>query len=273
MKRELFNVADEEFMTLLERTDKAFREEGISHMFVGGVATQCYMAKYLCDIYGGSLLDLASSEKVRMQDRLRSTDDVDIALSMGNIDDIEAGKKIYSVLERIVGEGEFLSPSDEHIISIDLLRKGHVKPQFQVGIDKDIDPDRIVAFNLYRKPKDLKDKNLEEFEDKFYDFFIGRAVDLSIPYCDGKTINLKVKNPADLLATKIVRGREKDIADALSLIRYSRKSNDAINYADVRKVLCGNSTKYGIPNEVLSTRYDVLMSMVESLNTDEPAHK
>ena len=269
MKRELFNLADEEFMTLLERTDGAFRKSGISHIFVGGVAVQCYIARCLCEKYNTNLVELAKSGGVRIQDYLRSTDDVDLALKMNCSDEVEAGKKIYDVLDNIVGEGEFFSPSGEHIISIDLLRRGHVKPQFQVGVDGETNPDMVVAFNIYRKPKDLSDKSLREFEDRFYDYFIDRAVDLKVPYSGGRDVTLRVKNPSDLLTTKIVRGRPKDLHDASALVQCGRSHNNLINYKDIEKILCGNNSLYGVPNPELKRRYEVLMELVNLKENNE----
>ena len=262
MKRALFDLTDEEFATLLERTDLAFRNAGIPYMFVGGSAVQTINSSYLCDHFGMSLIDLANSDKVRMQDCLRATDDVDIALKLDG-DAVEASKRIYSALNGIVGEA--FSPTEEHIVTIGWNRKGHVKPQFLLGIDDIVDPSAIAAFNIYRAPKDLKDSALDEFEERFYDIFLNRAVDIKIPYCSGKTITLRVKNPEDTLATKIVRGREKDMADALSLAKYSLMAGKPIDYRIVESTLCGKERKYDVPNTLLRERYNAFKELLSSM--------
>ncbi len=264
MKRALFDITDEEFATLLERTNDSFKEAGIPHMFVGGSAVQAITSSYLCEHFGMPLLDLANSDEVRVQDCLRATDDVDVALRLEG-DAVEAGKKIYPVLNKIVGET--FSPSEEHIVDIRWNRKGHVKPQFLLGIDDIVDPSTVVAFNLYRAPKDLKDQALDEFEERFYDIFLDRAVSVTIPYCAGKDITLRVKNPEDTLATKIVRGRGKDMSDALSLAKYSLMAGKPLDYRQVENTLCGKDKRYDVPNTVLRERYEAFKELLTSLPT------
>jgi hypothetical protein len=262
MKRALYNVSNEEFLALLERTDQAFRGKGLEHMFVGGVATQFHIANYLCSIYGLPFRELVESDRIRIQDHLRSTDDVDIALRMDG-GDIDSAKRVSSVLNTI--KGEFFSPSEEDIIAVKSYREGHVRPQFRLEVNDNSDPDKVVSFNLYRRAEDLRDGNLKEFEKKYYDEFMDRASDVTLPYFSGKNITLKLKSPEDLLATKIARGRDKDIGDALSLSRHSRAANAPISDEKVRNILCGPDEKYGVPNPVLFARYDTFKKMEELL--------
>src|SRR3989338_6664663 len=109
MKQELFNITDEELATLLKRTHEGFKNEQVPYMFVGGIANQVHIARLLCDIYKNNLMEIIKSAKIRTQDHFRSTDDVDIATRLDDdVNDekkeLNARKKIFSVLEYIVGE-------------------------------------------------------------------------------------------------------------------------------------------------------------------------
>jgi len=261
MKRELYDIADEEFITLLDRTESAFKDAKIPHMFVGGVATQAHLASYLCRIHGTTLRGLVASNDIRLQDYLRATDDVDIALRLDEPDEIKVAKKIFSVLDNIIGEGDHLSPSEEHIISMKLARRGHVKPQIQLALDDYAEnPDEVVAFNLYRKPKDIKNDGVRAFEDRYYDKFMKGAVKLSIPYSDAKSVILTVKNPVDLVATKVAIGRPKDFGDVLALRKYGKLAKKSISDRAVGKVLFG---------EALRERWDAFKALEDSLGKQE----
>lgn len=275
MKQELFNVADEEFMTLLQRTNEGFEQAGIPFMFVGGVANQTHVAKYLCDINQTNLIDLIQSKKIRVQDCLRSTDDVDIVTRLSDDEpnlerkELNARRRIFSILDYIVGDGEHFSPTEDHIVDIKLRRKAHARPVFELGVDGVMYPDKKISFNIYRAPKDLKDGNLKEFEDKFYDTFLDGSVNIALPYSSRGGITLRVKSPEHLLATKIARGRSKDISDALSLVQYSGQSGKPLQYSVVEEILCGEDSRYHVRNEALCQTYSAFMKLVKSLGKQE----
>jgi len=270
MKRELFNIADEEFITLLDRTDAAFRNKGIPYMFVGGVATQACNAAYLNSINNASLTEL-KSKGFRMQDYFRATDDVDIAIHLDDqgkdkeVREINARNKIFSVLDDIVGSEDFISPTEEHIINIKLHRRGHVKPEFELGIDGVADSDKIIAFNIFRNPRELNNTPLKEFEERFYDKFLNEAVNINIRYAPNAAISLRVKRPEHLIATKIANKRDKDVADVLSIMRYSKQAGCPIVYELIEEILCGRDLKYNIQNEFLCKRYELLKELVKTL--------
>lgn len=266
MKQELFNVTDEELATLLKRTHEGFEKEQIPYMFVGGIANQIHIARLLCDIYKDNLMGIIKSAKIKTQDYFRSTDDVDIATRLDEDADNErkelnARKRIFSVLEYIVEEGDYISPSEEHIININLERKGHVRPVFSLGVDDVIPKDKKISFNIYREPKDLKNGILKEFENRFYDIFLKGAVELGIPYSSNRNMTFKVKNREHLLATKIALGRPKDMNDALSLVRYSNLACQSLNYSAVEQILCCEDEHYHIKSEELCRRYEAFRNL------------
>ena len=261
-------------MTLLQRTHKGFEREGIPYMFVGGVANQAHIAKFLCDYYKDNLLGLVKSQKIRVQDHLRATDDVDIVTRFRYVEDsaesrireIDDAKKIFSVLDYIVEDEEYFSPSEENIVKIILNKRGHVRPTFRLGINDVVDSDKIASFNIYKGPKDLKNGILKEFEDRFYDIFLNGAVNVDLPYSDKGNITLRVKDKDHLLATKIARGRPKDINDALSLIKYGKLVDQEPRYPIVENILCCEDQRYHVKSEELCKRYEAFRKLADTLN-------
>ena len=270
MKRELFSVADEEFLTLLDRTSFAFNRAGIPYMVVGGVSTQACVAAYLNSIHGASLKEI-KEKGIRLQDYLRATDDVDIAIRLDEQGDdkeareISARNKIFSVLDDIVGNGEFISPTEEHIINIGLCRKGHVRPEFKLGVDGEIYDDKVVMFNIFRGPRDLNNTHLKEFEASLYDRFLNEAINVDIKYAPNVAVSLRIKRPEHTIATKIVNGRDKDMADVISILRQSRQAGCPIVHDMVEEILCSKDAKYDIQNEYLCKRYELLKELEKTL--------
>ena len=254
MKRALYSLADEEFVTLLARTDSAFQEAKMPYMFVGGVATQAHIANYLCKENNKTILDLVESSDFRIQDYLRATDDVDITIDPRNSDnEIEVGKKVLYVLDDIVGkEGTFMSISGDHLVCIDLQRKGIKRPLFRLGLDKEANnPERVASFNFYFGPEDTNDRwnnDIREFEKQYYFDFMDKGTQINIPYCPQKNIVLKVKKVEDLITTKIIKGREKDWTDILSLVKHSKNAGMPVDYKKIEEMLCNDKNEYQKPN-------------------------
>jgi len=275
MKRALYTIADEEFATLLERTHTAFEKAGIPYMFVGGVATQAHIIDYLCRD-GKTLADYVEDPNFRIQDHLRATDDVDITLDSGKKaeerteeDKIEFGNRIYAVLDDIAGKtdkGNYscpdftcMSPSDDHIVGVSLERKGLSRPIFWLGLDQCPTAQTAVSFNLYKGPEDTNERwpqEIREFEKRFYHAFMQRASTVEIPYHKNKKLVLKVKKPEDLMATKIIRGREKDFTDLLLLARHSENAGIPIDYQEIKNILCSEDPVYNVPNPIFVEKYE-----------------
>jgi len=235
MKRQIYTIMDEEFSTLLDRTDKSFRKTDINYMLVGGVATQAHLANYLTRIYSVPMIGLA--QKLRVQDCFRATDDVDMTVRIP--DDIDSANKVMGALNLIVGEGEHFSLTNDHVVGIAMTRRGHVKPKFQLTVDGVKDPEKEMAFNIYTKSNPSRDQLMKDFEVEQFDMFQDNAKELVLNYAPNVPVTLSVKSPEDLLATKIVRGRPKDITDALSLVKYSRLANLSVNRDYVHHLICG----------------------------------
>ena len=267
MKNQIYTLADEDFITLLERTHNAFNELRIPFMFVGGVATQTHITNYLCQS-AKTLSELVDSPDFRLQDYLRATDDVDITLDKNEFRQVDLIKKIFEAYKLIQGEnGLFVSPSENHLVAIMLDRHGAKRPVFKLGIDKEpeavaLDSDRLVSLNFYKGPEDTNTRwssEIRDFERRYYYDFMNRGVDVKIPYCPGKNITLRVKKAEDLLATKLVRGRPKDWDDILALTQYSAEAGKPIDYNEVGRLLTSEDPKYGKPNLAFVERFEEFM--------------
>lgn len=265
MKRALYNIADEEFVTLLDRTRAAFDAKGVKYMFVGGVATQAHIANYLCAQYNAPLLKLIDSPDFRIQDHLRATDDADITLDTRGVEIIEFSRKLLSTFEEMQKNSPYVSPSGNHIVDIALNRQGIKRPVFILGLD-DVaqNPEKTIAFNLYNGPEDTNDRwgiDIQEFERRHYIEFMNRGVVLNIPLFGDTPTSLRVKNVEDLLATKIARAREKDWGDMLLLARHSYEAGKPINYEAVREILCSPDPANGIVNLTFQEKFETFMDL------------
>lgn len=262
MKRAIFTLADEQFLTLLERTHLEFEREKIPYILVGGAAVQAHILNYICQKEGVTIRELVESPSFRVQDHLRGTDDIDITLDTRVLgSDTDTAQKILGCLNAIVGEnGSYISPSENHLVNVKLERTGLKRPIFGICLDRDeLNDDDKVSFNLYHGPKDTNRRwasDMREFEEKFYFDFMSRASTINLNYCkQGRSITLRVKSPEDLLATKIARSREKDWSDSLSLFRHSREAGNPINLHMVEALLYSPDAQ-GNPNLDLTRKYD-----------------
>jgi len=271
MKRALYSLDDEEFMTLLERTDLALKNRNIPYMFVGGVATQAHIANYLCQKEKATLYGLAHSE-FRIQDHLRATDDADITLDPRKISDDPRDLRVYQevmdVLHDIEGDdGLYASPTGNHLVSIKLERSGRKRPIFRLGLDKDADSsDSEVSLNLYYGPNDTNDRwprEMVEFEDRYYFKFFDTCERVSIPFSPERNVDINVKGIEQLLATKIARARPKDWADLLLLYEHAQEAGSPIDMGEVERLLSATDPRYDVPNTILVNRLEKLKVLIK----------
>lgn len=272
MKRALYSLDDEEFITLLERTDQVLRGRNLPYMFVGGVATQAHIVKYLCKKKEGTTLyDLSHDHDFRIQDHLRATDDIDITLDpraiSDNILDVRVSQEVIDSLKEIEGNGVYTSPTGNHLVSIKLERSGAKRPIFRLGLDEEADsPDSEVSFNLYYGPKDTNNRwpqEMVDFERANYFGFFDTAESISIPFCPGKNIDLRVKGVEQLLATKIARAREKDWTDLLLLYRHSNEAGQPVDLAEIKRLLHAEHPTYKVSNERLINRFEKFKHLIK----------
>jgi len=274
MKRALYSLADDEFATLLQRVNDCFRRSPLNYTIVGGVAVQAHISNWLCKKYGCDLHRLAESPDFRVQDYLRATDDVDITVDPRKVNGgkIEVAKEIVALEDKIVGDKIHMSLSGNNLVSIALERKGVKRPIFKLGLNMDQNDKQYgqsadaVSFNLYQGPDDTNDgwsHEMREFERRYYFEFIDRAQKLEIPYCDENKLVVVVKNPEDLLATKIARGREKDWQDILTLYNHSVQAGMPINLEKVRQLLLLEDSITHNPNPILEERFEKFAKVID----------
>ena len=72
-----------------------------------------------------------------------------------------------------------------------------------------------------------------------------------------------VKNPEDLLATKIARGREKDWQDILTLYNHSVQAGVPINLEKVRQLLLLEDSITHNPNPILEERFEKFAKFID----------
>jgi hypothetical protein len=234
MKRELYNLTDEQLSFLVTTLDKEMHEEGMQYIVVGGVAVQAHMLKRLHEKTGMTLVQLAENPEMRLQDYIRSTDDVDLAIDssiQGSLGEVETAKKIFKVQEGMAVP-EVISPSGESILGYTLARKGLQRPIFQVYLDGETDDDSRVTLNIGRNTSGLH--NLDK---QFYDIFVKYGEEIFIPYNERFELKTRVISPAHLFASKIAKFRAKDTMDIHNLADLMRGSGEEIDLSEIKRLV------------------------------------
>ncbi len=256
MAQKLFTIADEDFMLFIKRTGEAFSKAQLPYMFVGGIAHQLYVARYLCNMYKRDFLSIATSGEIDIPKNLRPTDNVDIALKIEDDTNseearVKAGKRLSDILKEVSCDCLF-SLSENMLVSIHAKRKGYGKSSFILEHDAaDNNEERMIILNIFGGPNRVRKLELGNVDEKLFDTFLDRAADVSISYIGDKKVNVKVIDPYDHLATKILRGEPWDISDSLTLCRHARAAEEPIEHRKVLKVLYPN----GVPEKEKESSY------------------
>jgi len=269
MEKGLFTLAQQDFALFLNRLARGLNNEHIEYILVGGIAVQAHVANALTTQYKNPLLDLEGKvENLRLQDNFRATDDVNICLREGNIQD---AKKVLIALEYVVKEsdGTFYSPDEKGIVEIEQLRASHVNADFSLTMDGKNKRKLQVRFHRNeRKAKTAGD--LSELPEKLYEELFDNQIPLNILYHAGseedetKRLYLKVASPEDLIFIKLAQGRPKDIADITSLLMHRESAGLSIDEGRIRTVLSEPHPKYK-QNENLLKAYKHFQGIMEAL--------
>ncbi len=247
MKRELYSLVDEEFAFFVDKLGEELKRRQIPHLFVGGTAVQAHILDRLIEKYELDLTTLSLGGEARLQDYVRSTDDIDIALKFPDegADEREVARAINDFCESV--RGEYISKTENHIFEYGLDRKGIKRPIFSVSVDGE-GKDGIVL-NISRKPVDLR--NLES---RFYGEFIEAGQDLVIPYSAGANISIRVPKPEHILSTKISHFRAKDTMDMYNLVSLMRAAGEEIDMGEIERILLPEYTK----------KFEKFLSLIEA---------
>ena len=236
MKRELYDLTDEEFAFFVNNINKQMKNRKISYVLVGGTAVQAHVLHRLCSKTGKNLEQIISDPNIRVQDFIRATDDVDIALDSSIVrkkGDTYFAREIMGVFNGL--KGEYFSPSEEHIFEYQLSRKGIKRPIFQIYVDGETDNEQVISMNVGRHEKDLY--NLDS---KYYNKFVAEGQNILIPYSDSFNLNLRVLKPEHLLASKISKFRAKDTMDIHILADCMEERKEKINLSEIKELLFPN---------------------------------
>lgn len=230
-KRELYDLSDEEFAYFLNEVGRSLNEENIPYIFVGGTAIQLQILKRLCNEHGTDISTLSKDK--RLQDYIRSTDDIDLALSSevyAKRNEIEYASAINKILDSL--QKELISPSEDHILDYKLIRRGVKRPVFQVSMDGATSDEQLIALNISRKPEDLK--NLES---NLYQVFVNEGEKITIPYNSRFSLDVKAISTTNLLATKVSHFRGKDTMDIVNLAGLMELNNEELELDKIRELL------------------------------------
>lgn len=236
MKRELYDLTDEPFTLFVNRVGDILRKNKIEHNIVGGVSVQAYILKMLTEKYGNTICELNHNHKLRIQDYIRSTDDVDLALNLGGRDDAEKIKRINKISPDFACEE--IAPCGESIVEIKPERVGASRPTFRVYVDDKSNEDDVIAMNISRNKGDIH--NLNEY---WYDELIKDSQKLVLPYTQDYSLTINVPTMEHLLATKIAGARAKDLMDEKNLVDLARDSGIKLNFDELERILLSDNRK------------------------------
>ena len=234
MKRQIYNLTNEPFAMFVNRVGSVLSEEGIEHSIVGGVAVQTYIVKMLAEKTGRVVSDIGYG--VRVQDYLRSTDDVDITLKLGD-DDFQKIKRINGFLPKFGFED--ISYSEDSIVEVKPERIGASRPTFRVYVDGIGSEHDVVAMNINRG----NGHSLKYMDDGYHDKIINASQTLTIPYNSRQNLCIRVPKLEHLLATKISLSRAKDLMDIRNLLDLVEETGNDLNGRELRKILLPENEK------------------------------
>lgn len=235
-----FDVADEDFLTFLDRLDAGMRASKMPYMISGGVAIQVHVAKNWCHAHRKTLADLAMDTEERRH--LRSTNNIDMVLGR----DVKRCEKLQEVYKYIVGNdgGLVWTLTPNKLMEVSKEGGGYKKPCFILRSEEKPDVERRVFLRVYEEPSDWKNEKLgqlcflEEFDEKLYVSFFDkeRFEDIELNYGEAK-VKIRVMDPAYLLAIKAAIFRLEDVQDAACLQRLSCLAGKPISTAVVDEIM------------------------------------
>ena len=228
MKRILYSLENEEFVFLINKLKEQFEKRKIQHTFVGGTAVQAHILDRLTKKYDSDIVSLISKDNVRLQDYIRSTDDIDLALDFEVQSPIDAAKQVKDICKAV--EGEHLSDTGNYIFEFSLERTGAKRPIFGVAIDGE--RAEAIALNISHNSKDLK-----TLDHGFYKMFLDQGKELVIPHYQDCNLQIRVPKLEHVLATKISNFRAKDSMDLQNLVSISKDIGEKIDMEEIHSIL------------------------------------
>jgi len=234
MKRQLYDLTDEPFVVFVNKIGETLREQEVPYNIVGGVAAQAYILDMLAGKYGENVSEISGDENIRVQDFVRSTDDVDIALDLKGVKGDDSEKMKWITREFLPHlKFEEVSPDGESILRYTSERIGASRPRFRVYVNEQGGEDDVIAMNISRGQKG----DLHDLHDKWYSKFIERGRDLEVPYSEGYKLRIRVPRLEHVLATKIARSRAKDLMDNKNIATLAKDVDQNLDFKEIRGIL------------------------------------
>lgn len=231
MKRQIYDLTDQPFIMFSDRLEKVLTDASVPHNIVGGIASQAHILKMMSDHYGKNISDIINDPDIRVQDYIRSTDDIDLSLYLEG----EDPEKIRFINQDILPNLPHwdVSPDGESIIEFKESRRGASRPVYRVYVDGEGSQDDVIALNISRGQK----KDLHNLDFSLYNRFIDEGVVLNIPYSQDYSLKLKVPRLVHVLATKIANNRSKDLMDNRNLACLSKRTGREIDFKELSNIL------------------------------------
>ena len=233
MKRALYDLTNEEFAYFANKLCEQLNEREIKYILVGGTAVQAHVLGRLCNQNGKNLEELVLDPKIRIQDYVRATDDIDLAIessiSSKNGDFVFA-RKMKEIFSGIAGE--YIPPSEEYILKYTVARQGIKRPIFQIHIDGETNDEQRISLNIGRNKSDLYNLDVNN-----YDRFINEGQKVTIPFSSKFDLNLKIIKPEHLIASKASKFRAKDTKDIYTVVESMAKSGEKIDLVEIKKLM------------------------------------
>lgn len=234
MKRQIYDLTDQPLIMFSDKVGKVLTDANVSHNIVGGVATQAYILNMMSQFYGKNVSEMVEDSNIRIQDYIRSTDDIDLALGLEGND----GEKIRLINQEILPNlpHEAISPDEESIIEFREGRRGASRPTYRVYTDEKGSQEDVIALNISRGQ--LKD--LHKLDSKWYNTFIEQGQELVIPYSEDYSLKLKVPKIEHVLASKIAHFRSKDLMDNRNIATLVKKLGVDLDFNEMSEILLPN---------------------------------
>lgn len=249
MKEQIFSLEDKYYLFTINAIMNAIEKERKNFAIVGGIAVQAY------------LIDIAKKEGLLLpRNYLRKTDDVDIVFSS------LSSNETLTLLSKIDSYEEIIN---NVYCSLTICRIGEKRPIIKATILEMEENEQIKEITLYIKMNlTVNSENAYSIPSLYYKKQVEESVVIRF---DEKT-KLKVSPIYLVVASKLIKGREKDITDTKNIASILSLTKNAENYIDTKmlyKVILA-AYEEGKCNEEAFERYEnFVKSIKKPKNRDE----
>ncbi|MBX4196327.1 hypothetical protein KW805_01945 [Candidatus Pacearchaeota archaeon] len=231
MKRQIYDLTDEPFAVFVNRVGTVLQGEKIPFYIGGGVAVQSYVLDMLSQKYSHDILGLVHDPLLRIQDYIRSTDDVDVALQLPDTGESERIMKVTSIVPKFAFEE--IPPSSDYVLEVRSARTGASRPTYRLYKDGKGSEEEVIAMNIFRSQVE----GLRGLDEKWYSHFIDQSRNLKVPYSSKYELSIRVPKLEHLLAMKISNSRAKDLMDNKNLTDLLKNQLKSLDFEEMERIL------------------------------------